>query len=387
MNFLQQISVATRLKDWRFSFVPFIIGCVYLWLWWFKVQFSVHGLLLVLCSLTTTAGFAALGYLINELFDIKDDLRAGKANKLAMLPIPHIVLLFFVALLLTFLPWVYLPFDKVSVALIVSEISAFLLYSLPFPRFKKVPGVSNLLDAAYAYLLPLILSFYTFRLEANSMAETDFILIGLLSAMVFWVGIRNIIIHQVDDVFRDKLSGIYTLPMFIGVGKTNGLIAICIGLEVVFTLMWILWMTFNNSVFYLWLIVYSLIITRAIIVLRYKFQFEYLSINKGRHLADHAQQIYFPIAMLMFLILIEFRWILIFPFHLAILIPSFVFVFIRGYIVTLRHNGEKYIKYPATVVVNYSIYYLFLSFDVDLKLRKQTAFQALRMCFKKLLRR
>src|SRR5438045_2442079 len=119
---LSQFTVVSRAKDWRLSFVPFIMACVYLWLWWFQISVSIQSIMLVLLSCCTTIGFASLGYFINEFFDKHSDKRAGKVNRLAALSTQKQALILSVILLITFLPWLWLPADSMSWLLIFDEL-------------------------------------------------------------------------------------------------------------------------------------------------------------------------------------------------------------------------------------------------------------------------
>ena len=83
----RSLLIATRAKDWRFSFLPQIFGNLYLWLILFDIPFSISSVLLLILSLITSFGFAALGYFINEFFDKKDDENYNKVNKLLRLAI------------------------------------------------------------------------------------------------------------------------------------------------------------------------------------------------------------------------------------------------------------------------------------------------------------
>ena len=128
---------ATRISDWRLSFVPFIIGCVYFWASLLHLDFSFFHFLIFCLSICTSFGFAALGYFINEFFDKKHDAQAGKINKLAILTWPKQLFLFLLILVLCFAPWLVLPTSRFSIILITIEILCFLLYSLPFIRLKN----------------------------------------------------------------------------------------------------------------------------------------------------------------------------------------------------------------------------------------------------------
>lgn len=382
--------MATRLTDWRFSFVPFIIGCVYLWVWWFQIPFNLSGVLLLLLSLLTTAGFASLGYLTNELFDIESDLKAGKRNRLAGLPASYVALAFVLSLLVTFLPWLHLPANRTSWVLISAEILAFLLYSLPFPRLKKVPVCSNVLDAAYAYTLPLLLSFHTFHLASPSTPLAPLWVFALFAVVVTISGLRNIVIHQIDDVFRDKISGIYTLPMMLGTGLTTRLLLVLLIGETALHLIWAIALGAYHTVFVVWALLYvsSLIFTAS----RYteKATLNYFSIHKARHLTDNTNQIVFPLFTLTLLVLANSYWAVIIPVHIFLLMPPLILVpvtiFIRDSMTYTRYHVPHYFRlmviYPLSLVVNYSIYFIFRLVGVNLKKQKKSALDVLKSRFR-----
>lgn len=387
MNFFTKLSLATRLSDWRFSFVPFIVGCVYFWLWWFKFPFGINSLWLLLSSLITTAGFASLGYLINEWFDKATDAKAGKLNRLSVLPSGMVLGLFLVALLLTFLPWVYLPANAVSVGLIAAELLAFLLYSLPLPRFKAVPVVSNFLDALYAYVIPILLSFNTFKLAAKSHNDADVVVIAILGSLTFFAGIRNIVVHQVDDIFYDKKAGLLTLPRLIGVDSTNRIILLCLCLEIILALIGSAFMLLYSQWFYLWLAVVLFSITFSWMKLRAGTSFRYLSISDIRHLPDWIYQIYFALFSLLLLLTTDVNWALIVPLHALLLVPAFIFRLLVGYtkmgFYWIKFKIQQWVLYPLSLLVNYSIYYFFKLLGIDLKARNQSALQVLMGFFKR----
>lgn len=392
MSFIQKISLATRLTDWRFSFVPFIIGCVYLWVWWFQIPFNLSGVLLLLFSLLTTAGFASLGYLINELFDIESDLKAGKRNRLAGLPAAYVALAFILSLLITFLPWLYLPANNTSWALIVAEILAFLLYSLPFPRLKKVPVCSNVLDAAYAYTLPLLLSFHTFHLASPSTSLVPSHFFFLFAVVVTLSGLRNIVIHQIDDVFRDKLSGIYTLPMVLGTSRTTGMLLALLVSEICLHFSWAVALSSFKPVFIVWIFLYAASLLFTVSKYTEKPARAFFSIHKARHLTDNTNQIFFPLFTLALLLSVNGWWAVILPFHILLLMPPLIMVpvtiLIRDSATYTRYQVPHYFRllvvYPVSLLVNYSIYFTFRLLGINLKKQNKSALDVLKSCFKNL---
>ncbi len=69
------------------------MGMVYLFTAWFEIPLKEFPVLALL-SITTIIGFASFGYLVNDLFDIKKDTKAGKKNFLAGKPTPLVILFF-----------------------------------------------------------------------------------------------------------------------------------------------------------------------------------------------------------------------------------------------------------------------------------------------------
>ena len=368
MEIAGNILKVTRAKDWRLSFVPFIIGCVYCWLWWFQISLSVESVLLFVLSFVTTFGFAAFGYFINEFFDKKADAKAGKINKLSVLPASYQLLLFIGCATITFLPWYWLPADKITVVLIAAEIFFFFIYSLPFPRLKNVPLVSGFIDSGYAYVLPLLLSFHTYSLFVKS-AHNE--MIYFFAGAVFFIGFRNITIHHVNDIFKDMRSQTLTLPQVIGVNATNTLIIVLMAEEILLLLLWSAIVTIQHPFFAVWIIIFI-----TAIVLRYRiaiqnFRFDFISIEPVRHLTDPIYQYVFPAFSLLLAMDADYKWLLLLPLHIVLFLTrsmllimwdklfwgslEFKYFFINRVIVTIRIAG------------NYAIYYGFLMVGINLR--------------------
>lgn len=368
----EKILQATRAKDWRLSFVPFIIGCVYFWLWWFQISLSVSSLLLFVLSFVTTFGFAALGYFINEFFDKASDAKAGKINKLTFFPATYQLLIFLGCAAATFLPWLWLPSDTTTIILFATEIGLFLVYSLPFPRLKQVPLVSGFIDSGYAYVVPLLLSFHTYSLYANINHKPTII---LLAVAVFFIGFRNITIHHVNDIFKDKRSRTITLPQIIGVNTINYLVMILLLEEIFLVITWTIVIALQQPLFWLWLLIFS-----AALVVRYRFvmkdfRFRFMSIEPARHLTDPIYQYVFPGFTLLLAISFDYAWLLLLPFHIALLLTE---PMRKKAVEVIRSKSVSY-KYviigavkaivvvPTGVVVNYAIYFGFLLAGVNLR--------------------
>jgi len=342
-----------------------------MWLWWFKLPFSTHTILLTLLSLITTVGFASLGYFINEFFDKASDAKAGKLNKLTFLSPQLQAAVFLSAVVLTFIPWVWLPSTALSWLLIGMQILLFLVYSLPFPRLKESTYLSIVIDSLYAYLVPLVLSFYTFSLIAGVTGIPAWFY--LFGASVFFIGLRNIIIHQVNDVMKDKQSGIMTLPLVSGVQSTKKILLAILLYEAFFGLLSIVaLMKFNLVVLVYGFICFSIALRAIRIAMKSDFdpQRDDLFIN-------WSYLYFFPLFTLVAAGVGNPFWLLLLPLHLTFLFPHYL---IDKAILHLRRNYYKVVVFVSVEVrdalskmVNYPLYYAFKLFGIDLKKENKSA--------------
>jgi 4-hydroxybenzoate polyprenyltransferase len=119
-------------------------------------------------------------------------------------------------LVLAILPWVvYFPFDALRAGLLGAEILLFILYVLPPFRLKERGLLGIATDALYAHALPAALAMLTYQ----SLVEVDHQLDDVFVALVAWqffLGLRNILLHQMKDREHDLKSGIRTFAVAVG---------------------------------------------------------------------------------------------------------------------------------------------------------------------------
>ncbi len=379
-HFLLKISESSRSRDWRLSMLPFIMGCVYLWIWHFQLPFTGRTLLLVALSLTTSTGFAALGYFINEFFDQQQDALAGKINRVA--PLSSVQRLVWVSVItsVAFLPWLWLPSNNWSRVLIVIQIGLFLIYSLPFPRLKAVPFISNLVDMGYAYLVPLVLSFHTFALFAGGAYPAW---VFPLAGTVGLIGFRNIVIHQVNDVFNDKRAGIVTLPILLGPKRVTYLIYTLLSLETIAFVASGIMISTEGRHSYLFIIMSLALFCILSASNLSKNRLMMLSpLDNIRHLTDPFYQIYFPLLLLFLLSTDELRWITLLPLHATLFVPNSLmkdsWVGIKGLtpkLGALHWRAFVWARHKVSCAVNYPLYWLFRLVGVDLIKERKSALQ------------
>lgn len=364
---IQQFNTLTRAKDWRLNFVPFVIACVYLWINLFKITLSIHSLIVFVLSIATTMGFAALGYFINEFFDQEQDKAAGKINKLSFISGPKKLGLFVLVLLICLLPWLVLPADKLSYILIVVEISLFVIYSAPLIRLKETVVLAILVDTAYAYLVPCLLSYHTYALLGGA---NEAFFPWFFFALLVFIGVRNMLLHQIKDVLGDQKAGFKSLPQYLGVKRTQGLLKILIILEITMVLAAVLELAHHQKFFFLWLAIVIIYLGNSLKDLREILNNQaYFDLLPVRHFLDLLYILWFPLCQLLLILFIDWKWIVLLPIHLFLLVD-------QGHLIRftkfLWHDSTKPF---LSAMVNYPIYYLFRLFGVDLRQENKSALE------------
>src|SRR5262249_57433548 len=104
------------------------------------------------------------------------------------------------------LPWLYLPLHWENGSLLGFELLLFVLYAFPPFRLKERGMLGLFADALYAHAIPAVLAVMTFSLMANRAYDhlTWFVL--ALGLWQFFLGVRNIVLHQLKDFDGDTRS-------------------------------------------------------------------------------------------------------------------------------------------------------------------------------------
>lgn len=205
-----------RLSEpWNYK-APLLISIPYLFLYAGHTPFPA-ALLAIFCSLGTIIGIAGFGYFCNDLADRDADLKAGIPNGTQHLTKWQTVLIFALFLAIALTPWIlYFPLNRISICLLANQFLLFIVYAAPPFRLKDrgLPGI--IADALYAHANPALLAAYTFYLlTGQGYAHFPFLLATLVSWQ-FFLGLRNILQHQIQDVANDRAAGSNTYAVQIG---------------------------------------------------------------------------------------------------------------------------------------------------------------------------
>jgi hypothetical protein len=143
------------------------------------------------------------GFLINDLFDKKADLMINKDNITNYAPgyVIGILILVLASISLVLLNTIS-PYISI---LIVIQFSLLFIYSTGKIRLKEKGLWGVIIDAAYAHFIPEVILIFII----NNYTTRLFIPISFF-ALSISVGIRDILIHQLNDIQLDRLSGTNT---------------------------------------------------------------------------------------------------------------------------------------------------------------------------------
>lgn len=369
-----------RMSDWWRSKAALLMGIVYLFVFWFDIGFEKF-LALALLSVFTISGFASFGYLLNDFFDREKDTKAGKKNFLAGKSSLQIAPLFAVSLSFLLVPWMYLPLDLFSAGLIVSEILLFFIYSMPPLRLKEKGLTGIITDSFYAHALPVILACHTFSLAAGQP-------LPVFPAVLLFVwqslyGIRNILLHQENDLDADRaagarnfVAGIYPQPFrkaisYLIISETAASLVFFGMLVLVQPLMTLLPTT--------------IIILSAVFFVKYnKAGMDHALPPRWRYFPNGVFEEWTPPVLLIALTSVDTRFALILPLHLLAFNINF-FVQLSNRVIRPAWSATRSSLHLAFInvkdaflvtlsfTVNRLIYYGFLLFGVDLKKENTSA--------------
>ena len=354
-----------RSEDWWVGKTSLLLGLTYLFAIYFSISFHRFWFVALL-SIITIIGFASLGYLINDFFDLEKDKLAGKKNFLSgKTPIQTIIYCSISIFLLLF-PWHYLPDDRISLTLISLQIIFYILYSAPGLRLKEMGILGLILDALYAHAIPAILAAYTYLLVASQ--SLNLVVFALLFVWQFFVGIRNVLLHQQNDAKNDELSGTSTFVKNNKSPHISRYILLLKVLEVVFFIAVLLMLTMTNRFFLL------SVFSSALALIAY------LRMNKTSgyyyYFPNLVYEQWLPYSLIIILSISDIRFLILFPIHSFLFSQSFIIALykkvpFRNYFRSVAANS-KLVLDKVRLLANWIVYLVFRLFGVNL-IEKRTS--------------
>lgn len=346
--------IIKRTKQWWQPKAGNLLSAVYLAVLIFNIDFSTS-FKFIFPAIATILGIGIFGYFFNDFTDLESDRKANKNNMLEKLSANNRLLLLASALILSFLPWLLLPFDSFSCYLLLGEFILLLVYAVPPIRLKEKGFVALVTDALYAYAIPFTLAFHTFNLISSE--KIIWILYVVIFFWQFSVGIINILIHQIEDYENDIHTQTNTWVISIGKIKARKFL-----LNIFWPIMLILFICFLVIVsFSSWN--WYFILPIMFLLVKYSSTFykkAYSAFVKSNIVADLQKinihyHLFLPYWNILILVFLDFRFVIIVIGHYLLFNFNQIFWWFRA-VVYPNCLEYLFVRMPSKIV-NFSIYY------------------------------
>lgn len=274
------------------------------------------------------------GYLLNDWYDQTIDKKAGKLNITASLSANH----FYLLLLLFWGFGLFFIFQISFVAsyILILQFLLLIAYSQPKIRLKEKGVVGLLVDALYGHVVPVLMLLVVLSDFGHIplFFQLSFIVLNL------FIGIRDILIHQLEDKQNDLKAGVKTFATEQGekAQKLIKQVVLVTNYLLLFLVYYVLYIQFN-----VYFLIFTILLT-AIFIQQYK---------------KHKQLERVSVFLSTWLLIGYFVKNEQFVFLLLVFHPYFIELSKR-YLKTIYFDFFK-------LYVNVGLYYLFLVFGRDLK--------------------
>lgn len=200
---------------WGFKAAP-ILGFMYLYCYFFDFPFSDQLIILALSAITII-GIAGFGYVINDIYDLEADKEVGKNNPLEGKSTFFIFGVLSILSILALLPWLVLKSNIYIQLAIGFQMVLYLLYAHPLFRLKEKSIWGPICDALYGHAVPIIIACLTYQQYlGGQLPYIEWWFFLSLFIWQFFKGLRNILLHQLEDYECDIQAGIKTLTSIKG---------------------------------------------------------------------------------------------------------------------------------------------------------------------------
>jgi 4-hydroxybenzoate polyprenyltransferase len=226
---MQSMQALGRVDNWWYSKVAPVLAISYCSALIYQVPaWPCARAILLIAFVGLCAG--SYGHLINDVFDIEADSKAGKRNHMAAFSPWQRFAFCALALALGFAPALIVSFSKTSLLLLATEFLLPTIYSAPPLRLKERGALGLLCDSLGAHLVPCMYVISVLAHESTNPAlvhgRSSTAFIGLTAAWALSLGLIGILIHELEDRISDLLAGIKTFATGIEFQSVRGPITI-----------------------------------------------------------------------------------------------------------------------------------------------------------------
>jgi SAM-dependent methyltransferase len=196
------LSKIIRQDNWWLYKIPPLLAIAYAEILLIDLPF-IQALLTVFYLIFISIFAASYGYIVNDIFDIEVDRKAGKSNAMAQF-LPWQRSLFCLVFVATgFAVPVLMKFGTLAIILLAINYLLPTLYSAPPLRLKERGIWGILSDAAGAHAVPTLFVATTF-LHLSTTPQPNALTFSIIAtAWAFFTGVRGILLHQLWDRDND----------------------------------------------------------------------------------------------------------------------------------------------------------------------------------------
>ena len=313
---ISDLTTALRLQGWWRAKASNLLATLYSVTLITALPFP-RVFLLLAAALVTIVGIGGFGHVVNDLCDLSLDEAAGKQNRLADLNRWKRSSLLLGLLAIALLPWLVLPFDRLSIALLLIEFALLVVYAVPPLRLKQRGIWAVLTDAAYAYALPALLAAHTFFLASRRSDNGPF-----AASLIVWqmaLGIRHFLNHLVLDRANDMRVGVSTLATVKGNHYLHSLIRHAIlPVELLGFIGYLLVMSEYARLLVFVVVAIFLVSTSLHTVLAIGRSYPFLTYRFSKTQLDWLYQAALPLVLLCYLVGADWRYCVLFLVHVLL---------------------------------------------------------------------
>jgi len=332
-----------RINSWWNTIVPQVLGWVYFSILT-KIFFAAehrgaHGVSLYakadiaryILFFIALVSIAAFGYLLNDLCDIEADTKSGKPNHLAGLDVAKRIFIVSLSLSVGMVAWIklnfypdlYLPLKRLANLLFCAQITALVFYSVKPLRLKERAEMGVLVDAFYGHLNPVLITLCVFGFS-GILRTWGALLITLLVLLCFVKGIRNILLHQIEDRKKDFEAGLNTAVIKYGPWRViNFINRFLFPAEVIFLVLLTLIICMHIPPCIICLMAFILMSYLKFSGWKLGYADRRLVEFKFTYFMNDYYEAWLPVFLLMFLCVYRHEFVFLLILHLA-LFPSFI---------------------------------------------------------------
>lgn len=201
-----------RLNFWWFPKVAPVLAVSFVAAIVFKVPpWATFRSILLIAFVGLCAG--TYGYLMNDIFDLEVDGKAGKRNPMTELSSTQCFLFCAAALIFGFAPALFVSYSRTSLLLLAFEYLLPTMYCVPPVRLKGRGILGLICDAFGAHIAPCLYVISVMAHGRRTSAQTPpstTVFICLVCVWALFLGLAGIVIHELEDRQNDLRSGIRT---------------------------------------------------------------------------------------------------------------------------------------------------------------------------------